>query len=310
MKKGVMPLAVILSAAIILIFAAFLVYIFLGPNGILRQAGDVDVTTTIGILPQDVPRGTQVIAPEKVTTAFDNFVKLGDKKNAPCIEKFVWDDLKDFQIEMQIDETGTLFLLRNKDQQLVKSERIEGKKMCVVGGVLKDGEVYAWEPPKVDFDTSKDYYYKITTIKNGKATSDLGPYSGFYQEKYSLNKDNVNIAANLFYINWIQNPNDDLNFARQNKKRRFTPDYSVPEKIMVINPTKMNVLWSNAQPSKSLDKEDANWVYIVDGNVCLFGTKTGSNVAYANDCDADESLDNNCFSGEEFEIKWQESLKC
>ena len=42
---------------------------------------------------------------------------------------------------MQIDDAGTLFLLRNKDGQLVKNRYAAGKKMCVVAGELRSTDV-------------------------------------------------------------------------------------------------------------------------------------------------------------------------
>src|SRR3989344_501306 len=127
MKRGVMPLHALVVILVILITGLSLGYFIV----LLRQAADnTDVSFAVGRLPQDVPRGVPVVAPDEVDKAFDKFVALGDGKTGPCLEKFTWSELKDFQIEMQIDDKGTLFLLRKKEGQLVRT-RMAAVKRCV-----------------------------------------------------------------------------------------------------------------------------------------------------------------------------------
>ena len=307
-KRGVMPLHVLVVILILLITGLSLGYFIV----LLRQtAENTDVSFAIGQLPEEVPGGVAVVAPDEVHKAFDKFVALGDY-TGPCLTEFKWSDLSDFQIEMQIDDAGTLFLLRNKDGQLVKNRYAAGKKMCVVGGTLRDVEVKTWEPEtQRAFGSATDYFQLTVIDKDGKAKRPLGteptlvsgskPNPTPYEEQYGLNKDNVNIAAQLFYINWIKTPvttTDDISFARQNKKRLFIPDFTVPEKI-VVNPKakKMNVRWADdKQPNGDLGKEDGDLMYIPEsGRVCMFGTFGGGNTCYA---DA-RGLDNDCLLSEQ-----------
>ena len=198
----------------------------------------VNLTPTGGMdkaVLESIASGTIVLSANK---AFKEFYEILEKgtTNAPCLKTFDWSKLADFQIEMQIDTTGTLFLLRNKDQQLVTTKHVPSKKMCVVGGKI-DGDI----------------------VNRHDALGNI-------KERFRVKDDStLKLAAAVFYANWIDKKvfgEDNLRVKEgvQLSKRLFSPDYSVPEKIVVVNQETMNVQWKdNAKPSGKLDKEDGSF---------------------------------------------------
>jgi len=231
------------------------------------------VSFAIGILPQDVPRGVAVTAPDEVDKAFDKFVALGDY-TGPCLTEFKWSDLSDFQIEMQIDDAGTLFLLRNKDGQLVKNRYAAGKKMCVVAGELRSTDVIF----------AGNSNSKIATIDSkGKVTQ--GQYFEGMKEAFSYTDKNVVWPAKHFWANWMV----DLGEAGDESTLKFTsfrpirkrnvriaaPDYALVSKLLIgKNKKEMEVFYlSEPDKSVSLKKNDGGLLYVPEsGRVCLFGT--------------------------------------
>ncbi|MBS3138830.1 hypothetical protein J4207_03940 [Candidatus Woesearchaeota archaeon] len=278
MKRGVMPLHALVVILVILITGLSLGYFIV----LLRQAAEnTDVSFAVGRLPQDVPRGVPVVAPDEVDKAFDKFVALGDGKTGPCLEKFTWSDLSDFQIEMQIDDAGTLFLLRNKEGQLVKNRYAAGKKMCVVGGLVDSTEVLVTEFIE---KKARERGEKFDAF-NDPILKDLGLTPKLDEKKRFL-------AAHNFYVNWVHEITEGsynlgvVQFfytdARKSKKKILSPDFTIPDKILVRPKEKMiNVQFKDGTeivPEKNLlrnekpNKEDGGFVYIEKGTVCLFGT--------------------------------------
>ena len=66
----------IITFVIIAVFAAFLLYLFFGPNGIFWGATDQDVTRFVPGMPQDIPRGVAVEASQGVREWFNEFVDI------------------------------------------------------------------------------------------------------------------------------------------------------------------------------------------------------------------------------------------
>ena len=66
----------IIAFVIIVLFAAYLAYIFLGPNGALLKAADNDVTQFVPGMPSDVPRGVAVETSQGVREWFNEFVDI------------------------------------------------------------------------------------------------------------------------------------------------------------------------------------------------------------------------------------------
>ena len=280
-----MPLHVLVVILILLITGLSLGYFIV----LLRQAADnTDVSFAVGRLPQDVPRGVPVVAPDEVDKAFDKFVALGDY-TGPCLTEFKWSELSDFQIEMQIDDAGTLFLLRNKDGQLVKNRYAAGKQMCVVGGLVESTTFL------------RTAYFDTAPI--AKEANSILNNMGLVAKR----DNNRFVVAHNFYVNWIHeitegsyglaNVKDYYVNARKDKKKILSPDFSVPEKIVITGQKKMTVQWTDAkQPNGELGKEDGNWLYVADKDrVCLFGTFGGGNTCYADS----KGLDNDCLLSEQ-----------
>ena len=277
MKRGTMPLVALITILLLVIGGIYIAYIMY--NG-LRDSTSTDVTQLVPGIPQDIPKGVAVVAPNDVHKAFDDFVGLLEAdKGGPCIQTFDWSKLKDFQVEMQIDDAGTLFILRNKDGQFVTSTPAKGQ-MCVVAGKIN-----------TDIVTRYDSF--------GRA-----------RDPIKVNDDSeLKLAAYNFYTNWIGKIEVPIEQQLPIKQgvplavRAFTPDYSVPEKIVITSPTAMSIRFTDGT-EMSTGKEDGGLLYVPEkGKVCLFGTKSGDILTI---CDADENgLDNDCLLEEDEGLKPQ-----
>ena len=272
-----MPLVALITILLLTIGGLWIAHIIF--NG-LRDSTSTDVTQLVPGIPQDIPRGVAVVAPKEVQAGFEKLWKLLESgKEGPCIATFEWGELKDFQIEMQIDDAGTLFILRNKDGQQVTSvpTHPSKEKMCVVAG-------------KIDTDVVTRY------DSLGRA-----------RDRIKVNDDSeLKLAAYNFYTNWIgkiEVPIEQQLPVKQGVPlavRAFTPDYSVPEKIVITSPTAMSIRFTDGT-EMSTGKEDGGLLYVPQqGKVCLFATfgvdkKPGCNGLI-------EGLDNDCFDEDDDKI--------
>src|SRR3989344_9462043 len=280
MKRGTMPLVALITILLLTLGGIYIAYIIF--NG-LRDSTSTDVTQLVPGIPQDIPRGVAVVAPKEVMDGFNEFIKLLEKDTVgPCIAKFDWSKLKDFQVEMQIDGRGTLFILRSKDGQQVTSvpTHPSKKKMCVVGGSV-DGFIQAYNLVEPGYGNptpvGKVVDGKVTPIYQSSAEQKN------FEEMIGLNSNSMNLAAQLFYLNWIKDystwslfggtlANDNL----LTEKRRsgiffFTPDYVVPERIVVTKDS----FTARFKDGKEIStgKNDENYLYVPKkSSACIFGT--------------------------------------
>ena len=275
-----MPLVALITILLLVIAGGYIAYIMY--HG-LTDSTSTDVTQFVPGMPQDVPRGVAVEAPPEVYDGFNEFVGILEKDNkAPCIQAFDWEKLQGFQIEMLIDDTKTLFLLRNKDGQLVTSTPVKGKQMCVVAGEI-NGEPIAKDTRgtvlgRIDTKQFPDYknaayvFYKNWIEPEKKQTGGFGSRLGDADERLPLRQGAV--------VN----------------TKKYSPDYSVPEKIVITSADSMDIRFKDGT-EMSPDKEDGGLLYVPEeGKVCLVATKRDA----GGGCDIEDGLlEQDCFDQKE-----------
>jgi len=194
-------------------------------------------------------------------------------------------------ISMDTLGESTVVALKSPKGIPARLETLPGH-VCVVGGTLKSTVLRGFESDTL-FIASIDNVGKVSRITSDARTyTELEDLFGYENEEFAY-------AARNFYTNWIQDvPNnpDIYAYARREKRRIISPDYTMPNNVNILGDT-MNVLYGVEWVE--MDKEDGGLLYVPEkGKVCVFGTV---NIKSKIVCSGGylEGLDNACLDDEE-----------
>jgi hypothetical protein len=277
MKKGVLPLKVIVMLAILMVFVVLFIIAFLTPKGLLNSAAE-NSDQLLNYLPTsnvDVPN--QQIEKDPVFTAkYNSMLSILQNADGPCVVEFDWPkEFNKYTYEFSREGDKTLFTLRSNGA--VISDTLVKVQMCVVAGEITNQEIKAGP---VNIIGVPDASGKVKP-SNVLLLRDI--WSGHLQ----LDENTIDDAAHLFYLNWIEDPpKPGIDNARSSKQRYLTPDYTITNKLVIGKEGKMEL------NSKEVDRDDGNLLYVPGKEkVCFFRTFAGDPWV----CNAAVSgLDNDC----------------
>ena len=183
----------------------------------------------------------------------------------------------------------------NDKQQLAASSTFDAE-VCVVAGKIQGDLLFQKQ--------------RVATIMPDGGIADLaGNQFNILKEDFSYSQQQLPLAAQHFYTNWIHEFSNQPAYAnfRSSGIPLLTPDFTPVDAVVL--PAADKIVYGTT----AAGKEDGGLLYVPGkGKVCFFATKSGSAMGVlGNDCDAGGGLlDNNCFIGSSDEIKWAENIKC
>ncbi len=298
MKKGSMPLAVIVILIVLAVF--FFIYAsgILSEGGMLRRSAsavDEAIQKVPGVGDDEINQIQVPQPPKEVADAFASLITALNRNtaSAPCIAEYGAEndkgglpDMKGYTVEfLSRTEPGPKFItqLRGPDGRLADVQYVNND-LCVVGGEIYSSDIYLGGGTPVVSINEKgevDITHKIFFDDLGRA--------------FDYDEENINWAAKNFYTNWIAETDWTEHPAyrpiRNGKQRILTPDYTNPRHIIITDKASMSVDYGDGL--KAFGKEDGGLLYVAgEGRVCLMAT-TGD--AGFLDCDAHpEGLEQDC----------------